>query len=726
MNMLRKSYILLTFMLAVVFTSNADEGMWMLQQLRQQKLSAMHELGLKLEDYDIYDPAGTSLKDAVVQFGRGCTGEVISSQGLVLTNHHCAFGQIQQHSSLENNYLEEGFWAMRQEDELVNPGLTVTFIDQIEEVTGWVKDCLVRDREKDTDGLFYLSPSYLNGIAREKAGEQFLKDHPGTEVEIKPFFGGNQYYMFTKKIYSDVRLVGAPPSSIGKFGADTDNWMWPRHTGDFSLFRIYADKEGNPAKYSPTNVPLKPKRWLTVSTRGVEENDFAMILGFPGSTHKYYTSWEVAERRDIDNSVRIQMREVRQHAMLEEMLDDPAVKIQYASKYAGSTNAYKNAVGTSWAIDMRDFEGLKREQQTRLIEWSRHNKKPQYTEALNEIERIVKERAGLRYRSWMLNEAIVRGVEFAAVPTAAADSLLQALVQEDQAEAERQLQLLEDAFRRFTNKDYNPEVDRKVAKEMFDAYIQSLPRESYPAAFNQLFTDFEGDIGRYVDHLVDHSLFSSEENFRRFATGKPDPETLRNDPLFHFARSVRDEAASLRSQQAVFDVPLSLARRIYMEGLLAMEEPYALFPDANLTLRLSYGQVKGYQPRDGVVYRHQTTIEGVMEKEDPGNWEFVVPGKLRKLYREKDFGPYTLSNGSLPVAFAATTHTTGGNSGSPVMNGNGELIGINFDRNWEGVGGDIQYLPDYQRSIIVDIRYVLFIIDKYAGASHLISEMEIN
>jgi len=709
-----------------VFTSSADEGMWMLHLLKQQRLSEMHELGLRLEDYDIYNPSGASIKDAVVQFGRGCTGEVISSQGLVLTNHHCGYGQIQQHSSLGQNYLDDGFWAMSQEDELPNPGLTVTFIDQIEEVTEWVRECLARDSERDKDGLFYLSPSYLNGIAREKAGEQFLHDHPGTEVEIKPFFDGNQYYLFTKKIYSDVRLVGAPPSAIGKFGADTDNWMWPRHTGDFSLFRIYADKEGNPAAYSPSNLPLKPQRWLTISTRGVEENDFAMILGFPGTTHKYFTSWEVAERRDIDNSVRIRMREVRQDAMLEEMLNDPAVKIQYASKYAGSTNAHKNAIGANWAIDMRNFEQVKREQQDRLAEWAGRNNKPHYIEALSAIERIVKARADLRYRSWMLSEAIVRGVEFATIPTATAEKLVKALEEDNSAEAEKLLPLMERDYRLFANRDYNPGVDRKVAKKMIAAYIHSIAKEHYPGAFDLIRSDFDGDSDRFVDYLFDHSLFGREENLRRALSGEPDIESLRNDPMFLFAKSVSEEAASLRTQLASFDVALAAARRTFMEGLLAMEGPYTNFPDANLTLRLSYGKVKGYQPRDGVVYHHQTTIDGVMEKEDPGNWEFVVPEKLKQLYSEKDYGPYALPDGNLPVAFTATTHTTGGNSGSPVLNGQGELIGINFDRNWEGVGGDIQYLPDYQRSIIVDIRYVLFVIDKYAGATHLVDEMDLN
>ncbi len=718
-----KKYFLTFLFSFLLISAFADEGMWMLHLLKQQKLGDMQKLGLKLQDYDIYNPNGSSLKDAVVQFGGGCTGEVISSQGLVLTNHHCGYRQIQSHSTVENNYLDDGFWAMTKAQELPNPGLTVTFIDKIENVTDYVKQCLQRDKAQDTDGVLFLSPSYLNQIARDKAAD-YLKN-PGTAVEIKPFFNGNEYYMFTKKIYSDVRLVGAPPSSVGKFGADTDNWMWPRHTGDFAIFRIYADKNGDPATYSPDNVPLKPKRWLKISTKGVQENDFAMILGFPGTTHKYYTSWEVAERRDIDNNVRINMREVRQSAMLDEMLADPAVKIQYASKYSGSTNAYKNAIGTNWAIDLRNFEQLKLDQQNRVLDWARKNNKPQYAQALTEIERIVKERADLRYRSWMLNEGIIRGVEFATVPLGAANALSSALEANNADEMEKQsLQLMAD-YRNFADKDYNREVDKKVAKVMLAEYTRLVPKESQPTYFQTLYTQFGGDVDKFVDHIFDSSIFGSEENLQKFLNDDRNAQALNNDPMFQFSRSVMGEALSLRNKLSEFDNPFAIARRTYLEGILAMDKPHTHFPDANLTLRLSYGQVKGYRPRDAVSYGHQTTMDGIMEKEDPDNWEFVVADKIKELYNAKDFGRYALPDGRMPIAFAATTHTTGGNSGSPVMNGNGELIGINFDRNWEGVGGDIQFLPDYQRSIIVDIRYVLFIIDKFAGATHLIEEMEL-
>ena len=722
---MKKTILTLLIGLFVSFAF-ADEGMWMLHLLKQQKLAEMQAMGLKLQDTDIYDPSGNSLMDAVVQFGRGCTGEVISSQGLVLTNHHCGYGQIQSHSTLENNYLETGFWAMSQAEELPNPGLTVTFIEKMEDVTEFVLKCLQEDKDKDEDGVFFLSPTYLNNLARDMVGVEYLENNKGIDVEIKPFFNGNQYYMFTKKIYSDVRLVGSPPSSIGKFGADTDNWTWPRHTGDFSVFRIYADKDGNPAEYSEDNVPLQPKRWLKISTKGVEENDFAMLLGFPGTTNKFYTSWEVQERRDIDNEVRINMREIRQEAMLEEMLADPEVNIQYASKYSGSTNGYKNAIGTSWAIGMRDFEAQKQEQQERLLTWAKQNKKQEYVDALNIIESIVKERADLRFRSWMLNEGIRGGIEFSKLPLSSVDSLKKALSDKDEAAKEEAMLTLMSDYRKFADKDYSSLVDKKVAKVMLEEYVELVPYENLPIALRAIDDDFGGNVDEYVDSLFENSIFGSEENMKEFISGTHTVEQLENDPMIYFAKSISDEFYQLRTELSAYDNPFNKARRTYLKGILEMDGPYTYFPDANLTLRLSYGQVKGYEPRDCVYYGHQTTLDGVMEKEDPNNWEFVVAKNLKELYETKDYGPYKMANGKMPVDFAATTHTTGGNSGSPVMNGNGELIGINFDRNWEGVGGDIQFLPDYQRSIIVDIRYVLFIIDKYAGAKHLIEEMDIN
>ncbi len=716
-----KKILLSVLAAALSLPAIADEGMWLLPLLKQQKFPEMQALGLKLQDYDIYSPDSASLKDAVVIFGGGCTGEIVSPDGLLLTNHHCGYGQIQQHSTLEHDYLTDGFWAVSRDQELPNPGLTVTFIDKIEDVTDYVKAELTKDT--DPNSMNFLSPKYLNGLAKTRVGEKFLQDNPGTDVEIKAFYGGNVYYMFTKKIYSDIRLVGAPPSSVGKFGADTDNWMWPRHTGDFSVFRVYADVNGNPAEYSESNVPLRPKRWFKISIKGVEEDDYAMMMGFPGRTNKYYTSWEVAERRDIDNTIRINIRNLRQEVMLDEMLKDPSVRIQYASKYAGSTNAYKNAIGSNWAIKKRNFEQVKKEEQDLLIAWAQKNNETTYPEALSTLEQIVSDRKDLRFRSWMLDEAILRGIEFTKVP-AEVQSVCNVLKGKDRNEQQKQIRLLDMSYHRFADKDYSPEVDRKIAKVMLKEYRRLIPAKSQPAYFALIDKKFKGDVDRFVDYLFEKSIYGSEENFEKFKT-RPSVKTLEEDPMILFAKSVQEEKANLNAALADFDTGYALAHREYVKGLLAMYQDKANFPDANFSLRLTYGQVKGYRPKDAVYYNCQTTLDGVMEKEDSTNWEFVVPDRLKALYEAKDFGRYQLADGRMPVAFSATTHTTGGNSGSPVLNANGELIGINFDRNWEGVGGDIQYLPDYQRSIIVDIRYVLFLIDKYAGASYLLKEMEL-
>ena len=717
-----KKFLLLLAITTLSLPSFADEGMWLLPLLRQQKYEEMKKLGLQMEDYDIYNPDSASLKDAVVIFGSGCTASFVSDEGLLLTNHHCGYSQIQQHSSVENDYLTNGFWALSRDKELLNPGLTVTMIDKIEDVTEFVQKALEKD--SDLNGMNYLSPSYLNGLAVDKVGKKFLEDNPGTDVEIKPFYGGNKYYMFTTKKYSDVRLVGAPPSAIGKFGVDTDNWMWPRHTGDFSVFRVYADAKGNPAEYSASNVPLKPKQWFKISLKGVQEDDYAMIMGFPGRTNKYYTSWEVAERRDIDNSVRIKMRDIRQKVMLEEMLRDPQIRIQYASKYAGSTNAHKNAIGSNWAINKRNFEKVKKEVQDNLIAWSVKMNKPEYPQAISALKQIVTDRKDLRFRSWMLDEALVRGIEFTSVPTEV-DPVINALKSKDQAAIKDQLTLLNLAYKRFADKDYSRVVDKKVAKALLKAYSTEIPLIMRPACLIDCEKKFEGNTDQFIDYLFAESIFGSDRNFAHFLNN-PTIKALQNDPMIKFARSVKNEKAALKAALDGFDDSYAAAHHTFVKGLLQMQGEKDMFPDANSTLRLAYGQVRGYNARDAVNYGYQTTLEGVMEKEDSTNWEFVVPAKLKELYAKQDYAPYGSPEQGMPVAFTANTHTTGGNSGSPVMNARGELIGINFDRNWEGVGGDIQYLPEYQRSIIVDIRYVLFLIDKYAGAGYLINEMDID
>lgn len=706
--------ILLSFCLSQAF---ADEGMWLLGNLRKNKQAerVMKELGLQMPVSKLYNPKKPALANAVVSFGGFCSGVVVSEDGLVFTNHHCGFSSIQQHSSVEHDYLKDGFVARNLGEELPNPELYVRFLLRTEDVTKRVLSAAKHVRTESERRV--VVDSIMNVIGMEVSE----KDSTLTGI-VDAYYAGNEFWLSVYRDYNDVRLVFAPPSSVGKFGWDTDNWMWPRHTGDFSLFRVYADANGNPAPYSETNVPLRPKRWLKLSLKGVEENDYAMIMGFPGRTNKYYTSWEVAERRDIDNAVRINIRNLRQEAMLEEMLKDPQVRIQYASKYAGSTNAYKNAIGSNWAINKRNFEQVKNDEQDRLIAWSKKMCEPAYPEALLTLEQIVNDRKDLRFRSWMLDEALSRGIEFSKVPTDI-ETVCEALEGKDRSEQQKQVTQLERAFHRFADKDYAPMVDKKIAKVMLKEYRRLVAPKSQPAYFSVIDSKFKGDVDKFVDYLFDKSIYGSEKNFNAFKE-HPSVKTLREDPMILFAQSVKDEKKALDKALADFDAGYAIAHRAYVKGLLAMYGDLASFPDANSTLRLTYGQVKGYSPRDCDYYGHQTTLDGVMEKEDSTNWEFVVSARLKELYQAGDFGPYKMPNGKMPVAFCATTHTTGGNSGSPVLNGQGELIGINFDRNWEGVGGDIQYLPDYQRSIIVDIRYVLFVIDKYAGAGYLLNEME--
>ena len=574
-----KKIIFFLVCVTLLYDARADEGMWPLPLL-YQRMERMRELGLQLQDYDIYNPDSSSIKDAVVIFGGGCTGEIISSQGLVLTNHHCGYTQIQSHSTLEHDYLTDGFWAFSLEEELPCPGLTVTFIEKIEDVTDYVMTEL--DKANDPASMNFLSTTYLNGLARRFAGESVLQK-PGVSVEIRAFYGGNKYYMFTRKTYADVRMVGAPPSSIGKFGADTDNWEWPRHTGDFSIFRVYADANNEPANYAATNVPLRPKRWLTISLDGVNEDDFAMMIGFPGRTNSYYTSWEVKERQEIDNDIRIHFRELRQQAMLEDMLKSPAIKIQYAGKYASSTNAYKNAIGSNWAIQTWQLDLSKQGQQEKLYDWAKQNQRTEYVQAIDAIEKMVSERADLRRRSWVLNEAIIGGIEFASIQLRI-DSLLIALQGNDKQKQELELDALKSVYERFANDDYEPEVDRKIAKILLKEYMQWIRVEDQPDCFATIRKQYRGDVDRYVDALFAGSAFGSKQNWNRFIT-KPTVKAIQNDLLFQFAKSIQQERTYLADALTAFDSGYARAHRTYVKGLLETEKDRVLFPDANSSLR---------------------------------------------------------------------------------------------------------------------------------------------
>ncbi|WP_373718917.1 S46 family peptidase [Bacteroides heparinolyticus] len=717
-----KKTLLSLFFTSALFMARADEGMWMLTDLKKQNEVAMTELGLLIPTDQIYNPTGIALKDAVVHFGGGCTGEVISAEGLVLTNHHCGYGAIQQHSSVEHDYLTNGFWAMSRKEELPCKGLTITYIDEILDVTDYVNQQLKTDA--DPNGTNYLSPKYLNIVADRFAKAEGIALTPGRKLELKAFYGGNRYYLFVKTTYSDIRMVGAPPSSIGKFGADTDNWMWPRHTGDFSIFRIYADKDGKPAAYSKDNVPLKVKKHLTISLDGYREGDFTFIMGFPGRNWRYMISDEVEERMQTTNFMRHHVRDVRQKALMEQMVQNDAIRIHYASKYASSANYWKNAIGMNEGLVRLKVLDTKRAQQEQLLAYGRSKGDDSYRKAFEQIRDIVQHRRTALYHQQAIQEALITGLDFMRIPSTTA--LVAALKSKDKARIKAAADSLQTAADKYFASVPFPEVERAVGKKMLQTYMQYIPAEQRIGIFKIIDKRFKGNSDAFIDACFDHSIFGSKENFAKFIR-KPGLYKISYDWMILFKYSITDgllqTAVAMKDANTNYDA----AHKVWVKGMTDMKlaDGKPIYPDANSTLRLTYGRVLPYSPADGVEYGYYTTLKGVMEKEDPNNREFVVPAKLKQLYQAKDFGRYALPDGEMPVCFIVNTDNTGGNSGSPVFNAKGELIGTGFDRNYEGLTGDIAFRPSSQRAACVDIRYTLFIIDKFAGASHLIKELTI-
>lgn len=700
----------------------ADEGMWMLTDLKKQNAAVMQDLGLDISIDKVYCPDSISLKDAVVHFGGGCTGEVISAEGLVLTNHHCGYQYIQQHSAVEHDYLTDGFWAMSREQELPCEGLTITFIDRILDVTDYVQEQLKKD--EDPEGLNYLSPSYLSTVAKRFAKKENIKTDDFAVLELKPFYGANKYYLFVKTVYKDIRMVGAPPSSIGKFGADTDNWMWPRHCGDFSIFRIYASKDGKPANYAADNVPLKVKKHLAINMNGIKEGDFTFVMGFPGRNWRYMISDEVEERMQTTNFMRDTVRGVRLRVLGEEMAKDAKTRIQYAAKYASSANYWKNAIGMNEGLVSLKVLDRKKDEQKRLLAFGGETGNESYRQAYESIKQIVAKRHDAVYHQQAIYEALMLGTEFSKIPDT--DKLLEALEKNDKKGIKAAITALQEQGRKFFNKDYSTVVDRKVSKQLLALYAQLIPAGQRISIFKVIDGQFAGSTDAFVDACFDRSIFRSSKALAAFLQN-PSADKLKKDLMVQYAKSVKEGYKATDEAMKAETNAYNRAHKTWVAGMLALKqkEGKAIYPDANSTLRLTYGKIGSYEPADGKEYLYYTTLKGVMEKEDPENPEFVVSPKLKELYEKKDFGPYAMADGRMPVCFVTATDNTGGNSGSPVFNSKGELIGVGFDRNYEGLTGDIAYNPQLQRAACVDIRYVLFVIDKYAGAKHLIDELTI-
>ena len=704
----------------IIFTQSvyvlADEGMWIVS-LINKNISTMQKMGLKLSAEDIYNVNNSSLKDAIIQFGRGCTGEIISDQGLVLTNHHCGYGQIQAHSTVEHDYLTHGFWAANHSEELPNPGLTARFLVRMEEVTTDVLSKVSKDMDeaKRTETI----EAEIKKITKK------VTEGNGYEAVVRPFFDGNSYYLFVYEVFKDVRLVGAPPSSIGKFGADTDNWMWPRHTGDFALFRIYMSPDGKPADYSKDNVPFKPKHHLPVSIKGLQKDDFVMIMGYPGSTDRYLSSFGVENGINFKNPTIVNIRNRKLQIMREHMDMNPATRIKYASKYAQTANYWKYFIGQTAQLKNNNVTGTKSKIENDFLAWvnANPNRKEEYGKSLEMIKEAYNYMNQYEIARWYYLEAVVRGPEvilFAYRYTRLID-----MMKDKTQDKEKLAQAIENYKKQIDShfKDYSVDVDKKLMAELLQMFNTNVSPTQVPSIVKQTVAKGKNNLQKHIDGLFAKSVFVEKTKLEN-ALNKADVKTFEKDPLYILSKELMDAYFAFNELYAQKEDILTKGNRLFVKGLMEMHPDSNFYPNANSTMRLTYGKVIDYSPRDAVHYNYFTTYKGILEKEDPKNWEFVVPEKHKEALLKKDFGQYA-PFGELRLNFISDNDITGGNSGSPVINGEGHLVGLAFDGNWEAMSGDISFEPKLQRTISVDILYVLYVIDKYAGAGHLIKEMTI-
>ncbi len=705
--------------IAILFLSvqtKADEGMWLPQLLQMLNEKEMRKMGMKLRAKDIYDINKSSLKDAIVSLGGFCTAEVISDKGLILTNHHCGFDAIQNHSTLENNYIKNGFWAANNNAEIKNPGLFVSFIINIEDYTNQVLSGVSKDlSEKDRQALIEKN---IVQIKKEYKKETYQ------DIIVRSFFDGNKYYLFVTETYKDVRLVGAPPASIGNFGKDTDNWMWPRHTGDFSMFRIYADKNNKPANYSPDNVPYVPKRSLNISLKGLKENDFTMVMGFPGRTNEYLPSYAIKQIMEISNPAKIKIRHQVLDVMGGYMRKDELIKIKYAAKYANIENAYKKWQGE--LLGLQKSNGIKKkldyEVEFKKLIYNNAEWQNNYGNILDDLSKAYGDLEPLIVSRDYYNEIVPRIEMFNIASTF--NGLFKSYSNDSASNNKKNqeaIEKVEDIL-----KEFDPAVDKKLFATLMNLYVNDQKAEYISPKLLELINEYK-DINKVADFIYASSKLTNIENIKNMFENSPmvAMDLIKNDPAFLLYLSMYNTYIKETSSYVVdMQGKINKLQRNYMEAQLTVFNNKRFYPDANSTLRVAYGKVKGYAPKDAMKYHFYTYMDGIMEKYKPGDYEFDVPQKLIDLYNAKDFGQYGV-NGKQPVCFIASNHTTGGNSGSPALDAKGNLVGLNFDRVWEGTMSDINYDPTICRNVMVDIRYVLFIVDKFAGAHHLIEEMKL-
>lgn len=717
-----KKLLIVVFALFSVSIVRADEGMWLLSKLKQQNIEKMQQMGFKLTAEDIYDVNKPGIKDAIVGLGNAgrpfrhfCSGEIISPNGLLLTNHHCGFGALQSHSSVEHDYLQDGFWAYKMEDELTNPGITASILERMEDVTDRVNACL-NDNMSEMDRNIVID-SISSVIVKEATNGNKLSG------QVQAMFEGNQFFLFLYTIYQDVRLVGAPPQSMGKFGGDTDNWMWPRHTADFSMFRIYTAPDGSPAEYSKDNVPLKPKHYLPVSAKGISDGDFAMIMGFPGTTDRYTTSYGLKTTMDVTNDIRYKVRTVKLDVMREGMEKDQKTRIQYASKYASCANYWKYSFEQNKALNNLNTIGNKQAIEKQFTEWVNADPKRRtlYGGVLTSLKEGYTDMKNYSIASSYVQEALA-GPEAHLFAYRAgrmiSDLCDKQITPEDKTNIRNELKEMAKAF----YKDFNADVDTKLFATMFKIYSDNVDSDLHPDIIDMINQKYKGDYNKFASELQKKSVFMNETVFNAFIEN-PDCKKLDKDPVYRAGKSFYEMWIKLSAYTGEIQEKITKGDRLFVRGLMEMDPEKAWAPNANSTIRLTYGKVGSYKPKDAVFYDYYTTLTGVLEKEGPKGGEFEVPDRLKELYAKKDFAPYGQEN--LSVNFITDNDITGGNSGSGVINAEGHLIGTAFDGNSEAMSGDIDFEENLQRCINLDTRYMLWIVDKYAGAKNLINEMTI-